>query len=239
MPVAVKFINNRSIFNYPGEELKDWIKYFEKYLANQAEDDAVTINGTPIDEFERECIKSSLRFLERLADKRINGSKIVNDCLRRYGTLIVKDVEENKSERKFPCQQCEYQANKKDHLKNHVESKHGEEIFSCPQCDLKTTANDYLRRHVRSKHKGIEYQCQECVYKASKNSHLKEHVQSKHGGVKYPCQECDFQAKFKSSLGKHVQAKHKGIKHSCQNCNYKATRNATLRKHIKSKHPTL
>ena len=200
MPVAVKFINNRSIFNYPGEELKDWIKYFEKYLANQAEDDAVTINGTPIDEFERECIKSSLRFLERLADKRINGSKIVNECLRRYGTLIVKDVEENKSERKFPCQQCEYQANKKDHLKNHVESKHGEEIFSCPQCDLKTTANDYLRRHVRSKHKGIVNQCQECDYKAAKNGHLKEHVISKHRNEKQHCEECDYEAAHQLSL---------------------------------------
>ena len=166
MPIVT--INKKTIHKYSEEELKDWIKYFNKHLANKAqnisaneENDGVTINGgIPIDAFEGEFIKDSLNFLNRLADKKINGSKIVNDYLRRHG-------EENKSVSKFPCQQCEYQANSADHLKDHVEGKHGtEKKYSCPQCDHKTKAKDYLRRHIRNKHKGIEYQCQECDYKA-------------------------------------------------------------------------
>ena len=81
MPIVT--INKKTIHKYSGEELKDWIKYFKKYLANKAqnisaneEDDGVTINcGIPINRFGVEFIKDSLKFLERLVDKKIEDEK--------------------------------------------------------------------------------------------------------------------------------------------------------------------
>ena len=81
MPIVT--INKKTIHKYTGEELKDWIKYFNKHLANKAqnisaneEDDGVTINcGIPINRFGVEFIKDSLKFLERLVDKKIEDEK--------------------------------------------------------------------------------------------------------------------------------------------------------------------
>ena len=112
MPIVT--INKKTIHKYTGEELKDWIKYFNKHLANKAqnisaneEDDGVTINcGIPINRFGVEFIKDSLKFLERLADKKI------------------EDEKRKSSKKKYQCQHCDYQVTQPTNLRKHIQSKH-------------------------------------------------------------------------------------------------------------------
>ena len=51
---------------------------------------------------------------------------------------------------KFPCDQCEYKAARKDYLIFHVESKHQGLKHPCDQCDYKATYKSSLLIHKKS-----------------------------------------------------------------------------------------
>ena len=80
---------------------------------------------------------------------------------------------------KFECEQCEYKATKKGHLRVHTLSKHGG-IFDCDQCECKATIKNHLRVHTLSKRKGIRFDCDQCEYKARQKSQLTVHKQWEH-----------------------------------------------------------
>ena len=67
---------------------------------------------------------------------------------------------------KFPCDQCDYKATNKGHLKSHVLSIHQGIRFPCDQCDFKATRKDILSKHIKSIHEGVKFPCNQCEYKA-------------------------------------------------------------------------
>ena len=101
MPIVT--INKKTIHKYSEEELKDWIKYFNKHLANQysptseyeanEEDDSVTINGIPINRFSGEWITDSIKYLNKhLVNWEINRGVIA------LTALIENDTSEDEAE---------------------------------------------------------------------------------------------------------------------------------------------
>ena len=101
MPIVT--INKKPIHKYSEEELKDWIKYFNKHLANQysptseyeanEKDDSVTINGIPINRFSGEWITDSIKYLNKhLVNWEINRGVIA------LTALIENDTSEDEAE---------------------------------------------------------------------------------------------------------------------------------------------
>jgi len=83
----------------------------------------------------------------------------------------------------YPCEECEYKATKKWHLKVHVEATHKGIRYPCGQCSYEAKTKQTLQRHVESIHEGIRYPCQFCDYKATQNVCLKKHIQLNHRGI--------------------------------------------------------
>jgi len=78
----------------------------------------------------------------------------------------------------------------------------------CQQCDYQAIRKDSLNVHVQAKHGGLKYPCQQCDYQATYEKDLKKHIESIHEGIKYPCQQCDYQATQLSNLKRHINLKH-------------------------------
>ena len=53
---------------------------------------------------------------------------------------------------KFPCPDCEYQANRREDLRKHITSIHEGQKFPCHYCDYKATRIDNLHKHVKIAH---------------------------------------------------------------------------------------
>ena len=70
------------------------------------------------------------------------------------------------------------------------------EKFPCDQCDYKATEKGHLRSHMKSIHEGVKYPCGQCDYKATEKCSLLIHIKSKHEGIKFPCDQCDYKAAF-------------------------------------------
>merc|ERR1712189_23215 len=66
--------------------------------------------------------------------------------------------------------------------------------YKCQDCDYSATQKGHIKIHVQSKHEGIKYPCHQCDYQATRSSSLQRHIESIHEGIKYPCQQCDYQA---------------------------------------------
>ena len=138
---------------------------------------------------------------------------------------------------RFPCDQCEYIATRKDKLNHHVRTKHEGHRYSCTQCSFQATRPDKLRQHTQAKHEGIIYPCDHCDYFAKRHDNLISHLNAKHktnGGkagtiesnkdsfisaptasynkVNFPCEECDFTAKYFTEMILHKESKHSSKK---------------------------
>ena len=60
--------------------------------------------------------------------------------------------------------------------------------FDCKLCDYKANRKSNLSQHVKSIHEGIKYDCKLCDYKAKQRNSLTKHVESIHEGFKFECQ---------------------------------------------------
>ena len=137
---------------------------------------------------------------------------------------------------KYPCDKCDYLANRQYQLTRHIQSMHEGVKYSCDKCDFQANRQENLTRHIQSIHEGIKYTCDWCDYQAKRQDKLTKHINSKHGGVRYACDWCDHQAKRQDHLTKHIQYKHQGVKHSCDQCDYQSLHKSHLARHIAVKH---
>ena len=89
--------------------------------------------------------------------------------------------------------------------------------YPCDECDFQATQKSNLTKHHQSVHMGKKYPCGECCYQATETGSLNQHMLAIHMGKKYPCGECDYQASSKSNITAHQQSVHMGKKDSCGN----------------------
>ncbi|XP_064092700.1 zinc finger and BTB domain-containing protein 14-like isoform X12 [Macrobrachium nipponense] len=77
----------------------------------------------------------------------------------------------------FTCQYCDYGANRKDVLLEHIHSRHtGERPFSCPQCSFTTARKSVLTVHQRMHSGEKPYACLLCPYRSAQKSNLNTHM---------------------------------------------------------------
>ena len=81
----------------------------------------------------------------------------------------------------YPCDDCDYSANKLVQLKDHARSKHnGLQVF-CDETDCKFVGNSQsFPRHKRTKHEMLKIPFNECEYTAGRKDQLKNHKLVEH-----------------------------------------------------------
>ena len=153
---------------------------------------------------------------QALEESDVDLSSVISSPNKTLGQNLHSDSSNSVSHddwKPFKCQECDYQATLKHHLKRHVLSKHKGITYHCQQCDYQTESTSILQQHTNFIHNGITYPCQQCDFHARTTSHLQQHVKSKHEGIKYPCPQpqCDYQATLKGNLSQHNKLRHAGI----------------------------
>ena len=86
------------------------------------------------------------------------------------------------------CTFCDFEADQKDHLENHIETMHkGLKTFQCPQCSFTAGRKYHLERHVKKVHEGLKpYECEICEFSTDRNYRLTEHLKIKHDIIRPP-----------------------------------------------------
>ena len=105
---------------------------------------------------------------------------------------------------KYPCNQCSYQASRKNDLSTHFKSIHEGVKYPCNLCEFETTHKGNLSTHKKVKHTGIyvKFSSNQCEFKATQKVQLQSHIRSKHMGIKYPSKQCDYIAAWPVALNK-------------------------------------
>ena len=52
--------------------------------------------------------------------------------------------------------------------------------YSCDQCDYKAKEKGHLKTHNKTVHKNVGYSCNQCEYKTKEKVHLKTHNETVH-----------------------------------------------------------
>jgi KRAB domain-containing zinc finger protein len=122
-----------------------------------------------------------------------------------------------KTEKKYPCDQCGYHATQKSSLMRHKQTQHegirpqkpyDGKVHGCDLCPSTFSQLCSLNRHKMAKHSGIQYNCDQCEYVGTTALNTKLHKRSKHEGVRYPCDVCGYQATQSGVLNRHKVQKH-------------------------------
>ena len=122
------------------------------------------------------------------------------------------------------CNQCNYQCNVRQTLKQHINSKHLKITYKCDQCDLEFMYSRWLRKHKVIKHLGLTHNCDQCDSKLTTLKALKSHIETKHAGIYHTCPQCGYQGS-KKGLQRHKREIHLGITpitFKCDKCDISA-----------------
>ena len=111
-----------------------------------------------------------------------------------------------KVEKRFKCQECDYECGTQSGLKMHMTTHTGKKPYRCNICDFNTSYSSSLRNHVRN-HEGTNpHKCELCDYAAPCPSALKQHAMVHTGeryNMCYTCNECGFSCGGANTLRKH------------------------------------
>jgi len=138
--------------------------------------------------------------------------------------------------KRYPCDQCDYIANKKNNLTVHRDSVHKGVSYSCDQCDYNAPIKANFKLHMELIHGKVYHSCNQCHYKAACKKNLNVHVKSVHQKISVTCGKCDKQFSTKASLWLHNSSLHMGIFFPCEFCDYKANQKEHLRRHTLTHH---
>ena len=68
-----------------------------------------------------------------------------------YGGMNII-LERKHDQKQYKCEQCDFRANGRDHIRNHKRRDHSDYKLLCDRCGYTTKVNSHLHRHVRAKH---------------------------------------------------------------------------------------
>ena len=137
----------------------------------------------------------------------------------------------------FECPDCDYNSQRSNNLKTHINSIHRGETFQCTECDYKAKWKSHLYTHIKSIHRGIKNQCPECDYKTAYNKDLQTHIRSIHEGEELSCLVCEYKSKLEKNLQRHIDSMHRRVTSVCCNfCNRIFNSKDAYNYHQKSKH---
>ena len=127
---------------------------------------------------------------------------------------------------KFNCDQCNFEFDDEQHLKEHVDSTHS--THNCDKCLHYTNNSAALEKHKRQMH---GFRCHLCEHTATTLSNLKDHAKTQH----YKCNDCEYYATHLKEIIRHRTTMHSPAV-SCEECNSKYRTTEELQQHIRSIH---
>jgi len=139
------------------------------------------------------------------------GSSFTN-----VGNLRVHRMARHTKVKIYQCEHCDYTANYRSALNNHIAVKHSGRKFFChqPGCNFQSSYAACLKAHVDSEHEGKKFYCDSCNFFATRKVYLKRHKKLKHEGVTFDCPDCDYIASRKEHLMNHIKVRHSSKKKS-------------------------
>lgn len=135
------------------------------------------------------------------------------------------------------CQDCDYQTNRKNDLKNHQLTHTRNYRFKCSYCNKSYRTNSHVRQCERRHEGPKDIKCLKCEMMFYTYSELKTHINRKHKFHKCPL--CTFETTLKSKYYHH-QKKHKKEplvgkkKFKCSKCDEEFPLYFNLRKHYRT-----
>ena len=135
------------------------------------------------------------------------------------------------------CENCEYTARSKFHMKLHIQSNHSEIDFQCTLCKSKYKSKSKLRCHVRIKHENAEkIKCELCDFASHHKSTMRIHNANIHDGQRFTCDECQQSFYVGTRLSKHKQVYHSNNFIKCEDCSYVTKNDQALKYHKEAEH---
>ena len=68
-----------------------------------------------------------------------------------YGGMNIR-LERKHDQKQYKCEQCDFRANGRNHIRNHKRRNHSDYKVLCDRCGYTTNHSSHLKRHVRRKH---------------------------------------------------------------------------------------
>ena len=86
-----------------------------------------------------------------------------------------------KIKRKYPCDECQYEARTNYTLKDHIIAIHeNRKPYSCGKCDFKTATKIGLKDHQNSIHGNEVFECDTCSFVTKTKNYLQKHFEDEH-----------------------------------------------------------
>ena len=152
----------------------------------------------------------------------VNETTECDICHRMVGRLEYhKQKHHSEESRKFTCDLCEYETNRKDTLEKHQYLKHkitkrsfkcidktfeGKQIhWTCNNCNKTFESELDIENHLLLKN-CEELKCKICEKEFTLSYNLKQHIKDKHSNpTKFNCEKCGKSFSYKRSLTKHMK----------------------------------
>ena len=143
-------------------------------------------------------------------------------------------------------QNCDFTANKRRSLRNHINSVHLNHWHSCNLCDYKSAIKSHLTEHIKYMHlkseneiliEDVKFVIKEDTTAdndISENNvtdkNLKNHEDSKQSfRKKYQCTFCEKEYRYAAGLHTHIKSAHERITHNCNICHSTQRRMGVIR----------
>ena len=154
-----------------------------------------------------------------MSNKKIfkNRSDLLKHCKSKGHSYLDTQQREQRQNRKFECNKCDFNTNRVDNLYRHERNVHGlynkkldaisETIakrgeVKCSKCDKKFTDNKLAKEHfVRESCDLIK--CTDCGKEFDKRADLLLHTRDVHSENKFPCPLCDKVFKQRRNMKRH------------------------------------
>ena len=111
------------------EKVGEEILYFDEQLDYRIKDDIKPANDQVLDILSDEMVENKFHTSDVYVDKTSDGL--------------------------FPCDQCSYQANRKQNVQQHIQTKHQGARYICGSCEKDFSKPSHLSRHKKNVHSNI------------------------------------------------------------------------------------